>query len=95
MKRRIAHQCISKPAPWVVAKRIRERKLGYRAFQVLAFIRKRVESGLPPPSYREICDVFGMDQGNLHRLVVSLERRGIIYRADRTHWCEPIIRLVA
>jgi DNA-binding MarR family transcriptional regulator len=72
------------------------RVLGYRAFQVLAFIRAHMESMGRPPSYREICDEFGLERGNCHRMIVSLERRGELVRVERSgqHWHAPTIRLV-
>lgn len=74
---RVSQQCFAKPAIWVVAKRIKERQLGFRAVQVLAFIKTRLEAGLPPPSYSMICDELGIDgRGNVSRIVRHLERRG-------------------
>src|SRR5579872_7429912 len=93
--KRSSQASYSKPAQWVVATRIRERQLGYRAVQVLRFIRDRIEAGGAPPSYREICEEFGLDRGNLHRLIVSLETHGKVARFPRPDRRTPIIRLIA
>lgn len=73
----VSRECYSKPAAWVVAKRIRERQLGFRAEQVLRFIKERLEAGLPPPSLNIICDELGIDgKGNASRIRRSLQVRG-------------------
>jgi DNA-binding MarR family transcriptional regulator len=71
------------------------RVLGHRAFQVLAFIKAKLESEGFPPSYRIIGDELGIERGNVHRIVVHLERRGEIVRAERRRddWHAPRIRL--
>jgi DNA-binding MarR family transcriptional regulator len=54
--------------------------LGYRAVQVLAYINQILGQEGRAPSYGMICDEFGIDRGNLHRLIVSLEKRGLLCR---------------
>lgn len=60
---------------------IGERALGYKQPQVLAFIRMQLVATGSAPSYGEICDEFGIDRGNLSRMITALERRGLIARA--------------
>ena len=86
IKARFALQALPPKKPY--------RVMGYRAFQVLAFIKQTMETIGRPPSYREICDEFGIDKGNLRKIVVSLEKRGEVVRMVRVRWHDPVIRLV-
>lgn len=64
--------------------RNQDRTLGYRAFQVLAFVRDEVSSEGCAPSYSEICTAVGIgSKGEVSRIVGSLERRGLIARAGK------------
>ncbi len=60
---------------------IQHRCLGYRAVQVDRFIRLfNVQAGRPP-SYSEIMLGMGIgSKGEVRKLIVSLERRGLLER---------------
>jgi SOS-response transcriptional repressor LexA len=60
------------------------RALGYRAFQVLAFIRAEIGEKGQAPSYDQICAGVGINsKGEVSRIVDSLERRGLLSRVGR------------
>lgn len=63
----------------------RRRVLGYRASQVLEVIRRSIVERGVSPSYLEICQELGIDsKADVHRIVLSLERRNLIARDN--HW---------
>jgi SOS-response transcriptional repressor LexA len=72
------------------------RQLGFRAVQVLTFIRDHMEKHGRPPSYRIISDALMFnDEADVCKCVTRLERRGIIVRiAQGPDWNSPVIRLV-
>lgn len=57
---------------------------GYRAIQVLAYVRAFHAAHGRAPTYAMIRDHFGFQHnGYVHRIVVSLERRGMIARTGQ------------
>jgi DNA-binding IclR family transcriptional regulator len=61
------------------------RRLGYREEQVLAAIRAAADVGDWPP-YRAICEATGLGtHSEVRRIIVRLERRGILKRAPNAH----------
>lgn len=64
---------------------VRRRMLGYRQFQVKAFIDERVVIDGIAPSVSMICERFDMDRGNVSRLIASLKRRGLVVLGDGYH----------
>ena len=51
-----------------------------RQSQVLEFLRRRINEGLPP-TFREIADYFGIKSTNgVHSILVALEKKGYIYK---------------
>lgn len=53
---------------------------------MLAFIRVQIAEHGISPSYAEICDALCLDsKGSVHRIVLSLERRGLVGR-DVNRW---------
>jgi SOS-response transcriptional repressor LexA len=57
------------------------RCLGYRAQQVLAFVRTTIEREGLAPSYGMICSSVGIaTYGEVSRIMDSLERRGLLRR---------------
>lgn len=57
---------------------------GYRAQQVLAFVRGTFDAIGRAPSYREICDGVGIaTPGHVSRIVDRLERRGLVQRVGK------------
>jgi DNA-binding IclR family transcriptional regulator len=70
------------------------RPLGYRGTQVLRFIRRyRAEHGASP-SYATICDALGIhDKSTLRRIVVRLEKRGLLRRSASPGYKRPILRI--
>lgn len=55
------------------------RVLGYRAVQVLEYVRRSVTDEGRVPSYGMICDELGIaTRGEVHRIVMSLERRKLL-----------------
>lgn len=58
-----------------------ERALGYRAFQVLNFVRETIDARGYAPSYREIMLELGITtRGEVSRIVSGLERRRLLSR---------------
>jgi SOS-response transcriptional repressor LexA len=58
------------------------RVLGYRAVQVLAYVREEIEKNGIAPSYDMICDALGMStRKDVWQVINSLERRGLLSRA--------------
>lgn len=57
--------------------------LGYRALQVKAYIESIILRDGVAPSYAMIGDQFDMDRGNVHRLIVSLEKRRLLSRVGK------------
>jgi SOS-response transcriptional repressor LexA len=57
------------------------RVLGYRAFQVVRYVETKLEEDGMAPSYGMICRDVGIStKGEVHRIVKSLERRGVFRR---------------
>lgn len=81
---------------------IGNRALGFRAVQVLAFVRVTIEQRGFAPSYGEIRDALGFnDKCDVRDVVKRLERRGLMSRAgagrvrpDRPLQKQPVLRLV-
>jgi SOS-response transcriptional repressor LexA len=60
---------------------VSERVLGYRAFQVVRYVEAKLEQDGMAPSYGMICRDVGIStKGEVHRIVKSLERRGVFRR---------------
>lgn len=58
------------------------RELGYRGFQVLAYVRASIAEQGAAPSYSMICDHLGIStKGEVARIVGSLEKVGLVNRA--------------
>lgn len=58
------------------------RVLGYRAVQVLEYVRSELAEHGEAPSYAMIRDTIGfIHKGDVHRVIKSLERRGLLSRA--------------
>ncbi len=58
------------------------RELGYRGFQVLAFVRTTIATDGQAPSYRMICEELGIsDKSAVRRMIERLEKRGLLRRA--------------
>lgn len=58
------------------------RELGYRGFQVLAYVRSSIAEQGHAPSYGMICNHLGIsDKAAVARIVERLERRGLVNRA--------------
>lgn len=58
------------------------RILGYRAVQVLAFVRTTIKHEGIAPSYDMICDELGISsRAKVSKIISSLERRGLLSRA--------------
>jgi SOS-response transcriptional repressor LexA len=73
---------------------IRSRVLGYRATQVLAFIRQQIELHGISPSYAEIMEELGLcSKGDVHRIMVSLEARKLVSR-DVNRWGRKGVRVI-
>jgi SOS-response transcriptional repressor LexA len=73
---------------------IKDRVLGYRASQVLAFIRQQIELHGISPSYAEIMDELGLcSKGDVHRIMVSLEARKLVSR-DVNRWGRKGVRVI-
>lgn len=67
-----------------VAEPMRSCVLGYRATQVVTYVRAILADEGQAPSYGMIRDTCGFEHnGHVHRVVVSLERRGILSRTGR------------
>ncbi len=61
-----------------------ERVLGYRQFQVLAFIRAHLAEHGYAPTLDEVCDETGVGtRGEACRIVKALEKRALIRRVGR------------
>lgn len=61
-----------------------DRTLGYRASQVLAFVRIQIAETGHAPSYREICAGVGISsKGEVSRIVAALERRCLLSRVGK------------
>lgn len=79
------------------------RALGFRAVQVLAYVRVTIELRGYSPSYGEIRDALGFnDKCDVRDVVKRLERRGLMSRAgvgrvrpDRPLQKQPVLRLIA
>lgn len=57
------------------------RVLGYRGFQVLAYVQETLASDGRAPSYGMIRDELGLtDKGEVGKIVKRLERRGVLSR---------------
>ena len=64
------------------------RELGYRGFQVLAYVRTAIAEQGSAPSYGMICDRLGIStKGEVAEIVQRLERRGLVSRvgSGRVH----------
>lgn len=58
------------------------RELGYRAVQILAYIKTHMEQHGRPPSYSEIRDELGFsDKADVCKCVARLEQRALIVKA--------------
>lgn len=58
------------------------RALGYRAVQVLGYVRETIAEQGQAPSYRMIADELGVgSRGKVCEIVKRLERRGLLSRA--------------
>lgn len=58
-----------------------DRELGYRAVQLLEFVRRHMTEHGRPPSYAIIRDELGFyDSGDVGKCVRRLENRGLVYR---------------
>ena len=63
---------------------IEHRVLGYRAVQVLGYVRQVIDEEGRAPSYGMICSALGLDsKRDVCRVVQSLERRGLISRVGQ------------
>ena len=63
------------------AQRRAPRELGYRGYQVLAFVRTTIATNGQAPSYRMICEELGIsDKSAVRRMVDRLEKRGLLRR---------------
>lgn len=92
-----SRQTFSKPASWVVSRRIKQRNLGFRAVQVLEFIAKHMESEGCSPSYRIIRDALGFnDKADVQRVVKRLAGRGLLIVSPQSNdnWHASTIRLI-
>ena len=72
----------------MIAQRRAPRELGYRGYQVLAFVRTTIASHGQAPSYRMICEELGIStKGEVAEIVERLEGRGLLRRvgAGRVH----------
>ena len=70
-------------APYEIARQVATegRILGYRCHQVIAYIHDEVEENGQAPSYSMIRDQLGFcHRGDVHRVVVRLEKRGLLSR---------------
>lgn len=68
----------------MIQSRIAGRGLGYRAVQVLGYVRHTVAEDGVAPSYGMICDQLGIaTKGEVSQIVSSLEKRGLLKRAGR------------
>jgi SOS-response transcriptional repressor LexA len=57
------------------------RELGYRGFQVLAYVRETIASEGMAPSYAMIANELGLpDRTDVCRIVRRLEKRGVLSR---------------
>ena len=58
--------------------------VGYRGTQVIAYVRAIMANEGQAPSYGMIRDALGFQHnGHVHRVVVSLERRGLLSRTGQ------------
>ncbi len=58
--------------------------VGYRGTQVIAYVRAILAADGRAPSYAMIRDQLGFQHnGHVHRVVVSLERRGLLARTGQ------------
>lgn len=92
-----SRQAFSKPAPWVVSRRVKQRTLGFRAVQVLEFVTRHLEANGSSPSYRIIRDALGFaDKADVLRVVKRLEQRGLvsIVKQSNDNWHASAIRLI-
>ena len=72
----------------MIAQRRAPRVLGYRGYQVLAFVRTTIATHGQAPSYRMICEELGIgDKAAVSRMIERLEKRGLLRRvgAGRVH----------
>lgn len=76
------------------------RALGYRAVQVLGYVRERIESHGRAPSYGQICNELGIStKGEVSEIIARLEKRGLLMRAGSqcvrrgASWNQPVLRL--
>jgi SOS-response transcriptional repressor LexA len=90
------HEAIQKHEP-----AIKHRALGYRAVQVLRFVRLHIEENGYAPSYGAIRDELGfLDKSDVCKIVNSLERRGLLMRVGKGKvrrgdmWNKPVLALV-
>lgn len=61
---------------------IPNRALGYRAVQVLGYVRSAIVEDGQAPSYGMIRNQLGFtDRADVHRVIVRLEKRGLLSRA--------------
>lgn len=64
-----------------IGTRPRTREPGYRAEQVAAFIIRHFAAAGQAPTYAQICTGVGIKtEGEVSRIITSLERRGIVRR---------------
>lgn len=60
------------------------RVLGYRAVQVIGYVRSTIAERGRAPSYAEIMAGVGIgSKGEVSRIIASLEQRGLIRRVGR------------
>lgn len=78
------------------------RALGFRGFQVLAYVQDQIEHAGRAPTYAMIRDALGMTcKADVCNVVRRLERRGLLSRVSNgkvrrsTGWYNPVIRLMS
>lgn len=60
------------------------RVLGYRAVQVLEYVRLTIAEDGAAPSYAMICQALGINsKGEVSRIVAALENRGLLSRTGK------------
>jgi SOS-response transcriptional repressor LexA len=72
----------------------RERCLGYRAQQVLAYVTEQIANRGISPSYAEIRDALGLcSKGDVHRIIIGLEARRKLVR-NGNGWGRKGVRVI-
>lgn len=68
----------------MMAQHLTGRAIGYRAYQVLAFVRRFTGEHGRAPSYCEIRAELGINSnGEISRIVSGLEKRGLLSRVGK------------